>query len=231
MRAAAAGRASTSPWARRAPRADETIAMGVVESWLACCGGVVLLAGLALSAEWLAGMGAPTTFAHAPVLTAPQLELAKTVDGLLPDQFSVCTTVTPDCPGGYQTGCGDLMLLGGDAALENGGCGALYIFWRQDPEPPHGGYLGFGVQCNGGDSETTLDSSPPHRLSSGKAYEVEYRYDRSTKAAEMLVDGVTQASATRAWNFPHDGSVTLMVRNVLFPQVLPMNKQARPQIA
>ena len=90
--------------------------MGVVESWLACCGGVVLLAGLALSAEWLAGMGAPTTFAHAPVLTAPQLELAKTVDGLLPDQFSVCTTVTPDCPGGYQTGCGDLMLLGGDAA-------------------------------------------------------------------------------------------------------------------
>ena len=39
---------------------------------------------------------------------------------------------------------------------------------------------------------------------------VEFRYDRASKAAAVLVDGRTLASGQRAWHGPKDGPVTLL---------------------
>ena len=114
----------------------------------ALMGGAVMLAGLGLWVE--SSVLAPKpTYQQRGVARAPALQVAKAVPELLPAQFSVCATVRADCPPATET-CGDLLLLGGTAAME-GGCGALYVFWRQ--AEGQGGTVGFGVQCNGGDSE------------------------------------------------------------------------------
>ena len=62
---------------------------------------------------------------------------------LLPPEFSITAKVLPGCEG--QTGCGDLFLLGGDDTLE-GGCGAMYVYWRETDKK---GTFGFGVQVQG----------------------------------------------------------------------------------
>ena len=88
-------------------------------------GGAVMLAGLGLWVE--SSVLAPKpTYQQRGVARAPALQVAKAVPELLPAQFSVCATVRADCPPATET-CGDLLLLGGTAAME-GGCGALTCF-------------------------------------------------------------------------------------------------------
>ena len=112
--------------------------------------------------------------------TAPE-NLAVTVD-----DFSLFVRVEMKIKTG-ATSNGDMLMLGGSTAAS--GCGNLFFLARA-------GLIGFGVQCNGGSSDATLDYSGTDTGQPNTEYNLAFEYNSGTPsdgcASECVKAGVQE---------------------------------------
>lgn len=95
-----------------------------------------------------------------------------------------------------------LMGGAGEAQSGTGKCGYFMICFIT------GNKLAMGVQCQGGGSDPPLGTDMS--LTSFTTHDLSFCYDSTTSQATISIDGVVNATATRKFEFPRQGKVTVL---------------------